>query len=833
MQAALGAFASAGRAKPQAQHNPNSKFAKLGLGGGDGDDSNHVQPGAPKQSLLQRLRKQGLGTKKTAGSVLLFGSDIGEREQIKRWLEPEYHCLGSADAEGALELLAAGKVKFALVELSTKLRKEATTLLVAMRRRYQGVPVVMLVPGFLTEVQRRQRTLRGRSHRGAADANPLTPECEQLLARACGELGASGFLRRPLVPKMLKDRVTMLLASHAVTGRVAASMRSKVALGHTAPQRGGVGGGGPPAELEGKMPANAASACRAAAFVESGAQLTAGGQDAVGEHGRARRSGTCSPEREGMGTRPSHSAAGVPLQPLAAALRVHSAAHTSTKARGVGRCVFDSGPEHLHDGRAAVYEDVAVRSGQTGSCGGGRGSGVHRAALQGSHSVRFQDGSDGNNSGGQQQQQQQQPSRANPRPGMLTRSPTFHAGQRDHSELLQQSKRRLAAESPFTRLPLQEQTALVGAAFDASQARTEAAPAVLDRVAKVALKSTVVPPTPATLRARARLARSRPTAPPTRQPGSPVASPLTSFSGMEGVLAWEDGEDEKEAVKTSTQRAHELAAAAAARGDAATIVMLTRKGKKSSKGKGKGSSHSAVAAAEYPRGDDDRSDPGASDAEAESASVARDLLLPGPRYKALLAAAAASSSGGASTGRCAALLGSGADLLAKVGRRGIGASSASLSLSILACFRSCHCVPVISLPAYCLLPGLDCHHLRLLCRLACTERANRSVARVPSRRRRRPSVRHGGHDARRGRTGAWEASRGSWVHDGGTAPPHPCPCALLLLLLLFALSLLSQAGCSSCSPPRLLLCFVVRSHGVLFACCTGVASRGGSERRPS
>ena len=706
-------FFKPGRAAPA--HNPNSKFAKLARGGGGGGGGGGGDaPGAPKVSLLHRLRKQGLGTAKTAGSVLVFGSDIGEREQLRHWLAPEYHVLGSAEHEHAAELLARGKVKFVVVECSDKLQKEANLLLIEVRRRFQKVPVVMLVPAFLGAAARAARRKQGRG------TEPMSPQCERLLARACGEYGAAGFLRRPLVAKMVKDRITMLLASSAATDRVAASLSSKVALGHKAPPSHE--GARPPADLEGAVPKNAASASRARAFADSGGQLAAAG--AVGDGGDADGGGGGGgggggAEKMLASDREAHSAAGVPLKELASALRVHTPSggggkgadgHQAAAASSVWRSnVYEDIDEARADGRgltaipdfgkggkhflqaqnnaaaggggrrhrAAIQgagagggapESPSSHAGASkrgglgllfvaaaqedlpGSSSGGGGGRPGSAGARGARSVAFEDGG---SDAGAASAVSARPKTAGPRPGTLKRSSTFYAGQRKHDAVIARAHKASSAH-PFTLLSLSEQTKLVGDAFDASQAALEAAPTVLGRVAHVALTAATVPPTPAALRAQARLATVKPRAEALakkflrsqqlqqeeqqQQQQQQQQQGEGGFGGGDDGLGLGAGElgsltGERDGL-TSMQRSHAVANAAAARGDTAALEAEVFRGK-GGRNLRKGMQRGAFGAKDKLRSKH-AAEAGGAAAEDARPATAHDLLLPGLRYQPLL-----------------------------------------------------------------------------------------------------------------------------------------------------------------------------------------------------
>eukprot|EP00937_MAST-01D_sp_MAST-1D-sp2_P000221 g221.t1 len=156
-----------------------------------------------KGTMLHRLGKRGLFSKAKLlmGSTLVFSSNIKERIEIQNWLAPEYSTRCTSDPEQAKKLLAEkDKILLAFVDISARsprLLREAKALLEYLHGNETArmVPVVLLLP----EASKKQP-----EHAGIT----------ALVARACGELGIHGWIRRPFAAKAVKDRATLILMAN-------------------------------------------------------------------------------------------------------------------------------------------------------------------------------------------------------------------------------------------------------------------------------------------------------------------------------------------------------------------------------------------------------------------------------------------------------------------------------------------------------------------------------------------------------------------------------------------------------------------------------------------
>lgn len=124
-------------------------------------------------------------------SLLLFSTDIGERQAWADNLEPRYHCEGASDLDGVRQLFSGHDVKIKLVLAELRHDRPAeTNNVVKMIKMLKSmgwfyVPIVLI------------------AHQDTE---------EDALAQ-CLDKGASGYIKKPFAfPTMLSDRVTSLLA---------------------------------------------------------------------------------------------------------------------------------------------------------------------------------------------------------------------------------------------------------------------------------------------------------------------------------------------------------------------------------------------------------------------------------------------------------------------------------------------------------------------------------------------------------------------------------------------------------------------------------------------
>lgn len=176
---------------------------------------------APPANRLTMLKEKGLFSqdknRRTTGSVLLFSASVSEREDMKRRLAPEYHCLSTHDPKVALRWLKEpGKIIIALIEVrAQKLKPTALQNTQAMIELFHHNAILRTIPRIMLLPARDQASVQEQS------------VVAQIAANGCGHFGAYGWMQRPLEPKALKDRVTLILMANDAVEASVQTMRQQ------------------------------------------------------------------------------------------------------------------------------------------------------------------------------------------------------------------------------------------------------------------------------------------------------------------------------------------------------------------------------------------------------------------------------------------------------------------------------------------------------------------------------------------------------------------------------------------------------------------------------